>query len=121
MNILFICTSNKDRSPALEKYFTANYKKHKFQSAGINKYFCGLNETKFLTIEALEKADLVVFCEKIHLLTTRHNFKGFNYNEIGTIRKKDEMPVKIYKILNLGQFNEDSILVADLKLHEYLV
>ena len=39
MNILFICTSNNDRSPALEKYYREKYPEHKYKRAGINKYF----------------------------------------------------------------------------------
>lgn len=39
MNILFICTSNKDRSPALQEYFSIIYPQHAFKSAGVNKYF----------------------------------------------------------------------------------
>lgn len=33
MNILFLCTSNKDRSPALEKHFREKYPMHKYRSA----------------------------------------------------------------------------------------
>ena len=53
MKVVFICTSNKDRSPALEKYFKKVYPQHTFSSAGVNQYFCGKKDTKYLTIETL--------------------------------------------------------------------
>lgn len=66
-NVIFICTSNKDRSPALEKYFAENYPEHNFRSAGVNKFFTGKNDTHYLTLEDIDWADMLVCAERIHI------------------------------------------------------
>lgn len=66
MNILFVCTSNKDRSPALERHFREKYPQHSYRSAGINTYFTQKHGTHFLTKEDVEWADLVVGADEIH-------------------------------------------------------
>lgn len=66
LKILFVCTSNKDRSPALEKYFNEAYNGFECRSAGINQYFCGKKGTHYITIEDLFWSDFVVYAEKIH-------------------------------------------------------
>lgn len=38
MNILFVCTANRDRSRTAELHFQAKYPEHRFRSAGISKY-----------------------------------------------------------------------------------
>lgn len=77
MKILFICTSNRDRSPSLEKYFRAVYPQHKYRSAGINKYFCGEKKTHYLIQEDVDWADLIVFAENIHLQVTAKHYGFF--------------------------------------------
>lgn len=74
MNILFICTSNADRSPALEKYFRERYPQHEYRSAGINKYFTSKKGTHYLTQEDMDWADLIVFAESKHLMFTDRDF-----------------------------------------------
>jgi predicted protein tyrosine phosphatase len=66
MKILFVCTSNKDRSPALEKLFREKYPKHIYKSAGINKYFCSKKNTHYLTKHDIIWADYIVYAEDIH-------------------------------------------------------
>lgn len=64
--IIFICTSNKDRSPALENYFRENYPHIEYRSAGINKYFTTKKGTHFLTQEDIDWATHIVCCEPVH-------------------------------------------------------
>lgn len=70
-NILFICTSNKDRSVALQEYFSFNYPDNCYQSAGINGYYTKKKNTHFLTKEDIDWADLIVFAEEIHERITK--------------------------------------------------
>ncbi len=66
-NVLFVCTSNKDRSPALEKYFRDKYPNNEYRSAGINSYFCLTKGTHYLAQADVEWTNFIVFCETIHL------------------------------------------------------
>lgn len=111
MNVLFICTSNKDRSPALENYFREVYPQHQYRSAGVNKYFTKTKGTHYLTEADLAWADLVVYCEYIHNSIVNRDFnQGLIYG---------------FVILNLGEYKqgqvgEDYLTKAELILSNYL-
>lgn len=66
MNILFICTANRDRSRTAEIYFQSKYLSYKFRSAGINKYLSerhgGIHVKKYM----LDIADKIVCMEQVH-------------------------------------------------------
>lgn len=64
MNILFICASNKDRSPALQRHFEKLYPEHSFRSAGINKYFTTKNGTHLVDDNDISWAHGIVFASK---------------------------------------------------------
>lgn len=66
MKILFVCTSNKDRSPALEKHFREKYPEHEYRSAGINHYFTSKKGTHEITKEDVDWCDYLICAEKIH-------------------------------------------------------
>lgn len=136
MNILFVCTSNKDRSPALEKYFSDNYPEHTFKSAGINKYFCEKKGTHYLDLSDLKYADMIVYCEPIHASRT-HEILGDKDNTIIklTFPSSDEMGVEHKtegwkkrikeKTLSLGNYQqgciaEDYLMRAEQSLKLYL-
>ncbi len=76
-HVLVICTSGKDRSPALAAYLTDNYPQHTFSSAGINAYFCHKHGTNLLKQNDINEADILVFCEEIHekLAFERYEFE----------------------------------------------
>ena len=83
MNVLFVCTSNKDRSPALVEYFKAAYPIHEYRSAGLNKYLCCKKHlTHYLSADDIEWANLVVFGEKIHVDIYRRDFPLLPYIEV---------------------------------------
>lgn len=113
MKILFLCTSNKDRSPALEKYFSDNYPMHEFRSAGINKYFTEQNNTHFLTKDDIVWADEIVAAETIHAAKAIEKYVSV-FTEIE----------KHILILDLGEFTEhsreDYLLKADNKLQQFI-
>lgn len=66
MNILFVCTSNKDRSPALETHFRVNHPKHEYRSAGINSWFTKKHGTHHVTSDDIRWADAIIYAEDIH-------------------------------------------------------
>lgn len=66
MNILFVCTANRDRSRTAEIHFQNKYPEHRFRSAGINKYLSerhgGIQVKKYM----LDIADRIVCAEFVH-------------------------------------------------------
>ena len=111
MNILFICTSNKDRSPALEEYFKEVYPEHSYRSAGVNKYFTSKKGTHYLTQHDLTWADIVVYAEQIHFEIVNRDFRTVNY--------KDSINLDLGEYKQ-GQIGEDYLLKADAILRPHL-
>jgi predicted protein tyrosine phosphatase len=66
MNILFVCTSGKDRSPALLKHYSDKYPEHRFSCGGINRYFTELYDKHFITQEDITWANLIFCSERVH-------------------------------------------------------
>ena len=110
MNILFICTSNKDRSVALEQYFKANYPDNEYRSAGINKYFTSQKGTHYLTNEDIEWANLIICAEDIHKQITIKNFNSSKNKPIITLNLGE------YK---QGQIGEDYLIKAEEKILQF--
>lgn len=122
MKILFVCTSNKDRSPALEKYFTDNYPEHEFKSAGVNKYFTGKHGTHYLTVEDILWADLLVTAERVHLDIIARDFnavppKNFTYRTY----MKFFLPLTLEKESIKKVYSLDIFEVTREMLEEYVV
>lgn len=119
MNVLFVCTSNKDRSPALEKYFSETYPQHTYKSAGVNKYFCGKKGTTYLSVELLSEADIIVFAEDIHYSIAKRDFsEGVSDNGMVIKYTWNNKNKHLIICLNLGDYeqgniNEDYLLRAD--------
>ena len=66
MNILFICTANRDRSRTAEVYFQNKYPEHRFRSAGINKYLSERHGGIHLKRYMLDVADRIICAEQVH-------------------------------------------------------
>tara|TARA_R110000851_G_C13024712_1_gene560523 strand:- start:686 stop:1012 length:327 start_codon:yes stop_codon:yes gene_type:complete len=66
MNVLFICTANRDRSRTAEIYFQNKYPELRFRSAGINKYLSerhgGIHVKRYM----LDIADRIICAEHVH-------------------------------------------------------
>lgn len=103
MNVLFICTSNKDRSPALEKYFREKFPKHEYRSAGINRFHTQRKQTHYLTESDIEWAELIVFAAKIHLQVVNRDFNPLRSSQA-------------FLILDLGNYKPGE--VSDLYLDQ---
>lgn len=114
MNVLFVCTSNKDRSPALEKFFEENYSMHNYRSAGVNRYHTKKKGTHYLTSQDINWADLIVYAEEIHRQIVTSKFKDAGLGRVATIA------------LNLGEYtkgdiNQDYLYKAYYKLKKFLM
>ena len=84
MNVLFICSANKDRSKTAEDYFSANYSDAQFESAGTNLKVCNQLGTNYIEGCQLEWAD------KIYVMETKHfsiikSLHGSSYNKKITV------------------------------------
>jgi len=108
MNILFVCTSNKDRSPALEKYFREKYPHHQYRSAGVNRFFTNKKNTHYLTETDIEWADMIVFAAKIHLQVVCRDFKPLT-------------PSQAFLILDLGDYKPGEITDLYLRKAELII
>jgi predicted protein tyrosine phosphatase len=119
MNFLYVCSSNKDRSPALSAYIAATNKQHNHKSAGINKYFCEKNKTTLITKADVEWADVIVCMEHVHYKRMKELFK---LDE----ETPDWLKRKAAIVLNNGEFTpnsssaEDWLMRAEDKISYYL-
>jgi predicted protein tyrosine phosphatase len=67
MNILFLCTTNLQRSKTAEEIFRAANKNHQYKSAGLSaKYVQKANSTLY-TEEMLQWADRIYVFEQQHI------------------------------------------------------
>lgn len=66
MNILFVCTANRDRSRTAEIYFQNAYRDLRFRSAGINKYLSERHGGIHLKRYMLDQADRIICMEQVH-------------------------------------------------------
>jgi predicted protein tyrosine phosphatase len=66
LNVLFICTANKDRSRTAEIYFQNKYPQYRFRSAGINKYLSERHGGIHVKQYMLDVADRIICAEQVH-------------------------------------------------------
>lgn len=67
MNILFLCTSNVNRSKTAEKHFATKEPHIHFRSAGLSKKECQRKGTTLCTEEMLIWADIIFVMETEHI------------------------------------------------------
>lgn len=75
-NVLIVCTSGKDRSPALVSYLGEVFPNYQYRCAGINKYFCEKKGTHLIQMEDIKWADLIVLAEDVHLKVVKERLNG---------------------------------------------
>ena len=114
MKILFVCTSNKDRSPALEAYFSEVYPDHQYRSAGVNEYFTGKHGTHYITVNDICWADIIVYAEDVHYDVACDKFPETE------VEFKDCLVLRLGEYRE-GQLGEDYLMAADGKLSKHLV
>ncbi len=88
MNVIFICSANRDRSRTAEIYFQNKFPEHRFRSAGINKYLSERHGGIHLKQYMLDIADRIVCAELVHS----------DY----IIRQIDKKYISKIEVLNLG-------------------
>jgi predicted protein tyrosine phosphatase len=89
MNILFVCSANKDRSRTAEDYFAKTYSEFSFDSAGTNKTICRKLGTTYISIDQLKKADKIFVMELKHLLAIENTFGDIYNKKITVLNVKD--------------------------------
>jgi predicted protein tyrosine phosphatase len=82
MNILFVCTANKERSRTAEIYFQYNYRNHRFRSAGINRWLCERHGGLFIKQYMLVIADVIICMEQCHADYINEHFDNSYNNKI---------------------------------------
>lgn len=106
MNILFVCSANKQRSKTAEDYFALNYPDFTFLSAGTNSKICRKEGTTELTEDLLIWADKVYVMEQRHLEQVKKHTGSKYYNKITVLNIPD-----IYKY-----YDAELISILDEKL-----
>ena len=66
MQVLFVCTANRERSRTAEIYFSVKYSLHRFRSAGINQYLSERHGGVHLKKYMCDCADLIICMENCH-------------------------------------------------------
>jgi predicted protein tyrosine phosphatase len=89
MNILFICSANKDRSKTAEDYFREHYPNLKFDSAGTNKKICNQLGTNYLEDYQLEWAHKIFVMETKHLRAIKAAYENIKYSKITVLSIRD--------------------------------
>lgn len=117
LRVVLICTSNHDRSPALEKYLMATHPGNEYRSAGINKFFCESKGTHYITKEDIDWCDLIVYAEDVHREVIRIKFDTTKLDAMEKMKRS--------VILNCGEYTqgcigEDWLTKAEEKLKPYL-
>lgn len=67
MNILFLCTSNLNRSRTAEDFFRSICTAHQYKSAGLSQKYCQKHGTTLCTIELLNWAHKIFVMEDMHV------------------------------------------------------
>jgi predicted protein tyrosine phosphatase len=88
-NILFICSANKDRSKTAEDYFSEQYPKFSFDSAGTNKKICNQLGTNYIEEHQLNWADKIYVMESKHSRTINDRYGSKFNNKIIILNIKD--------------------------------
>lgn len=80
MQVLFVCSANKDRSRTAEVFLPAVFTSHTIHSAGTNQKLCMQEGTEFITKEYVAEADIILVMEQKHLQFIKENFgKGYTH------------------------------------------
>jgi predicted protein tyrosine phosphatase len=73
MNILFLCTSNLNRSRTAEDFFKSTCAAHQYKSAGLSQKYCKKHGTTLCTIELLNWAHKIYVMEDMHVQRIAEN------------------------------------------------
>jgi len=106
MNILFICTANRDRSKTAEHHFRKIKPEHEYKSCGINEYYCKTWGGTYLKREHLEWADKVFCLYDNHVEEIQNRFENDYFDKITNLHVED---IYSYGNLTLIRILEDRL------------
>jgi len=104
MNILFICTANRDRSKTAEHIFRIKYPDYNFMSAGINQEMCLTYRGVYVEYQMCLKADKIYCMENLHAQYLLREFGSQIIQKIEILEIEDNeeyMSDKLIKELEL--------------------
>ncbi|CCQ09830.1 phosphotyrosine protein phosphatase [Pseudoalteromonas luteoviolacea B = ATCC 29581] len=90
MNVLFLCTSNVNRSRTAQELFSAIDKASKYQSAGLSKKYVEKAGTTLCTEELLGWADKIYIFEDFHLERIIHYTGKIHLHKITNLKIEDK-------------------------------
>lgn len=105
MNVLFVCTTGKDRSPALARHWKRLNLMDNVAACGINRFTTGQANTAYCSQYCLEWADLIVCAESIHenWLTERTDKTVINV-KFGDHSRGPEIEGRAGELISLAYF-----------------
>lgn len=109
MNILFVCSANKDRSRTAEIHFQHKYPEMRFRSAGINQYLSKRHGGIYLERYMLDQAERIICMEKVHADYILKRFDGLYHDRIEVLYLGDTEPFMASGLIEMleEKFNLD--------------
>jgi len=89
MNILFICTANRDRSKTAEHVFRELYPDIDFNSAGIDQELCLMYNGEHVQFNMCDIADRIICMEDHHAQYLLNFFGDIILNKIEILQVED--------------------------------
>ena len=90
MNILFLCTANKERSRTAQELFSALDKTNTYKSAGLSAKYVAKANTTLCTEEMLAWADKIYVFEDVHVERIKQHTGDTFLPKILNLQIKDE-------------------------------
>ncbi len=92
MNILFVCSANRDRSRTAEIHFQHKHPELRFRSAGINDFLSKRHGGIYLERYMLDQASRIVCMEQEHANYILKRFDGQYHDKIEILNLGDTEP-----------------------------
>ena len=89
MNILFVCTANRDRSRTAEHLFQKKYPHFSFHSVGIDESLCDKYKGKYVDFEICDSVDRIICMEEHHAQFLLKKFGDVLLNKIEILGIQD--------------------------------
>ena len=89
MNILFICTANRDRSRTAEHIFQEIYPEINFNSAGIDQELCLMYNGEYVQYQMCDNADRIICMEDHHAQYILKKFGDLLLNKVEILGVED--------------------------------
>jgi predicted protein tyrosine phosphatase len=101
MNVLFLCTANRDRSRTAELHFQAKYPEYRFRSAGINKYLSERHGGVHVKRYMLDVADRILCAEQVHSDYIVKHFDKSYLDKIEVMKLEDTEPFMTKQLIGV--------------------